>query len=536
MKPTDWSISTQEAIASEALAEEGRLKEAPSVEDCERLVREKFEVIVGYCRKGALDRSFMDIESDLWGSLCVLACGLLRLLLCACEGKMDYEQAQTQALFASRIRDPSPRTITCRFGKLRYYRRYLEFRDQSGGWHPLDAALGLTADGFSATVISWGAQLATQVSYACATRIIRSFLGFAPSTEAIEAHVLGLGKRADSYMQCHGVYHDDGEILVIETDGKAIPTATESELKKRRGARKKRHKLSCTCQRHRGQSGRKNRGSRKRRKKGDKSKNGRSATLMAMYTLGCGADGKLHGPINKKIWGSFQSRKESLQWLRRQATQRGFPPDTTKRIHVVIDGEVCLQKNLQELFPAASFCLDVRHLEEKIWLAGRTFHKEGSADLEAWVAEKTRLLYRGEAALLIKRFTALEESLKRPRADNAGKKALNSLIGYMSKRLFMMPYAKYRKKDLPISSGIIEGAARYVVGERLDCSGMRWIPDRAEMLLHLRCIYLNGDWDDFFRRSVDNDITQLKTGAKVIIRETKPPPILRFEKKKGKSA
>ena len=41
-------------------------------------------------------------------------------------------------------------------------------------------------------------------------------------------------------------------------------------------------------------------------------------------------------------------------------------------------------------------------------------------------------------------------------------------------------------------SGIVEGAARYVVGERLDCSGMRWIPERAEALFHLRCIELTG--------------------------------------------
>ena len=26
---------------------------------------------------------------------------------------------------------------------------------------------------------------------------------------------------------------------------------------------------------------------------------------------------------------------------------------------------------------------------------------------------------------------------------------------------------------------------------------MRWIPERAEALLHLRCIELNGDWENF---------------------------------------
>jgi hypothetical protein len=46
-----------------------------------------------------------------------------------------------------------------------------------------------------------------------------------------------------------------------------------------------------------------------------------------------------------------------------------------------------------------------------------------------------------------------------------------------------------------IASGVVEGAARYVVGERLDNSGMRWIEERAEAVLLLRCIEVNGDWE-----------------------------------------
>lgn len=68
----------------------------------------------------------------------------------------------------------------------------------------------------------------------------------------------------------------------------------------------------------------------------------------------------------------------------------------------------------------------------------------------------------------------------------------------MELRLSMMDYQKLIEEDLVIATGIVEGAARYVVGERMDCSGMRWIPERAEALLRLRCIELNGDWDDFF--------------------------------------
>ena len=158
----------------------------------------------------------------------------------------------------------------------------------------------------------------------------------------------------------------DGEVLVVEVDGKAVPTATEQELQKRRGRRQPRPAGSCGCQRHRGRAKRRGpqrQSSKKRRKKGDKSKNGKSATLAAIYTLRRGADGKLHGPINKRIWGSFASRKKMLAWVRAEATRRGFGPKTTRLVQIVVDGEICLAKRLRKLFPKAILTLDIRHVE-----------------------------------------------------------------------------------------------------------------------------------------------------------------------------
>ena len=77
------------------------------------------------------------------------------------------------------------------------------------------------------------------------------------------------------------------------------------------------------------------------------------------------------------------------------------------------------------------------------------------------------------------------------------REALRKLIGYLEPRLSMMQYGEWIKQDLVIASGQVEGAVRHVVGERLDCAGMRWTQGKAEPLLHLRCIELNGDWEQF---------------------------------------
>src|SRR5439155_26167307 len=161
----------------------------------------------------------------------------------------------------------------------------------------------------------------------------------------IEQVVLGMGRDAAPFMKQLAAPANDGDVLVIEVDGKCPPTATEAELAKRRGKRRPRHQKdgTCGCQRHRGKAKRQARGSKKRRKKGDKSKNGKEVTVVVMYTLKRGDDGKLHGPVNKKIWGTFAGRKAAALWARAQATKRGFGPDTTKTVQIVMDGVECLQ-------------------------------------------------------------------------------------------------------------------------------------------------------------------------------------------------
>ncbi len=112
------------------------------------------------------------------------------------------------------------------------------------------------------------------------------------------------------------------------------------------------------------------------------------------------------------------------------------------------------------------------------------------------------------------------EVLIQRRAKNTKnkRKRLQELIKYMEPRISMLQYKELMNQDLVIASGVIEGAARYVVGEMMDCSGMRWIPQKAEALLHLRCIELNGDWDNFFDWVYQKWTDDLNNGDAVQVR------------------
>lgn len=497
--------------------------------EIEENIKEMVERIVAFCTDELQDDTFFDLEKKLCREVAKLGCLFLQLMLTSFQEKFDYSTLLNSGSYY--MGNTVPRTIKTIYGEVRYWRNYVTIKGKKGsGFYPLDRAVSLTKDGFSPLVMNLAVKLATRVSFSVSVLLFKCFYGWSPSTEAIEALVLGMGRDADEFMEQADAPAEDGDILVIEVDGKATPTAKEEELKKRRGKRKK---WRCCCQRHRNKHKRKCR-CKNTREQEDKSKNGRSITLVVMYTLKKDKDGKLHGPINKKVWGSYAPRKVMLAWARRQAVKRGFSPETGKRIHIVVDGEKCLYDGLSQLFPNATFALDIRHLEEKIWKAGRLFHEKGSEELSQWVEEKTELLYSGQASILLDDLKKLNTTLSaRAKRDKSKRETIEKLINYIEPRLAMMRYKKFIEEDLVIASGIVEGAARYVVGERMDCSGMRWIPERAEALLRLRCIELNGDWDQFFEWGYRRWMEKMKQGKKIIIRQEKPddlPNIKSFDK------
>ena len=493
----------------------------PTVDELQRQTHERLNEIIASCLNEQGPTSFLEFEATLLGLLQSLGCVLIQLFLRARHDRLDPAAWQARGY---RTADPAAgRTLRTSCGPVAYVRAFLVPRHGGGpGVHPLDVALGLTRDGFSPLVIGWFCRLATRMSFQVARELGGMFLGAAPPSSAIEEWVLGLARPAYVSMSEGPLPEDEGKILVIEIDGKAAPTATPQELDRRRRPRAH-HEPGCRCQRHRGRAKRGRRGRKQRRKKGDKSKNGRSATLVVMSTLRRGEDGRLHGPINKKVFGTFGSRRSALEWARAQATRRGFPPGTAKTVQIVVDGETCLERRLRRLFRGAILTLDIRHAQEKLWEVGRLFHREGSAELTRWVEELEELLYKGHVRALLRR---LEQEMRSISSRGPGTKekrgVLKKVIAYLEARVKLMDYGRLRKEDLVIATGVVEGAARYVVGERLDNSGMRWIEERAEAMLLLRCIEVNGDWEAFMRWSQEQRNQDLERGQVVQIRSRTP--------------
>jgi len=72
-----------------------------------------------------------------------------------------------------------------------------------------------------------------------------------------------------------------------------------------------------------------------------------------------------------------------------------------------------------------------------------------------------------------------------------------------------MRYDVCLSRGYPIGSGVVEGACRHVVKDRMEGMGMRWCIPGAQAMLHLRAIHLNGDWEAFQQYRIKADTRKL---------------------------
>lgn len=395
---------------------------------------------------------------------------------------------------------PAPaqaRNLNTFFGVVRYWRSYMrEIRKHDRhGFYPLDEELRLTGDRMSFGLLVVGVRLALKLSFAEARATLGMFVPCAPSTEVIEKTVLGLGRHTAAWFESAPAPEGDGEVLVGQIDSKGAPTATDSELGRRRGKRKKRPRR---CRRHRGRDRRSRYGKKPRRKKGDQSKNARMATMVVMYTLRRGKDGRLHGPINVWRYASFAPKRHAFAVARREAKKRGFGPESGKRFQLLTDGDNDLALYAKEYLPQALHCIDVMHVVEKVWSAGECLYDEGTPACVEWVEARKDELYKGKAAKIVEHLQRRFDATAKTGPGNKGKRErLFEVIRYLEKRVDRLGYDKLIAEDLELGTGMVEGAIKNTLGKRCDHGGMRWIKERVEAVVQLRCIEANGDFERF---------------------------------------
>ncbi len=112
------------------------------------------------------------------------------------------------------------------------------------------------------------------------------------------------------------------------------------------------------------------------------------------------------------------------------------------------------------------------------------------------VMGKSRLLLEGKVGYVI---GSLRQSITKRKLRGAKRKAVQKAINYMEANKEFMRYDVYLAKGYPIGSGVVEGACRHLVKDRMELTGARWPIAGADAILELRAVEINGDWQDFWR-------------------------------------
>jgi hypothetical protein len=260
-----------------------------------------------------------------------------------------------------------------------------------------------------------------------------------------------------------------------------------------------------------------------RRGKGEKANKKKMAAVGAVYTIKpfvrTAADvieevmrkkarERRPSPRNKRVRAELLVGKVALfLWLADEVIRRN--PQGSQPVIFLSDGERALHDRQGEYLPEDTVCiLDLFHVMERLWKVAWCLFEEKTQKREAheWVEERLKRLLEGKVDTVIRgmRYQATQRGLK-----GAKRKTVEDASEYFEGNRSRMKYNEFLAAGYPIGSGVVEGACRHLVKDRMERTGMRWLPSGAQAMLDLRATYLNGEWDGFWNFHVTQEDERL---------------------------
>jgi hypothetical protein len=358
----------------------------------------------------------------------------------------------------------------------------------------LDAALNLPPDKYSDGLRRHLAHDVAIMSFDEATeRMTQTTGGHIPKRQS-EQVVVQMAQDFEAFYemrQAQGAEASE-DLLVLTTDGKGIVMRHEDLREATRKAAERAWPTRKT-----------------RLSPGEKRQRKRMATVASVYTAAPYArrpeavmspDDELPRPKvhNKRVWASVAREAEAViddlfqEALRRDPTQQ-------RAWVVLVDGE---PHQLARIQAAASrhqvsvtIVMDFIHVLEYLWDAARGLEPSDSQTSEVWVQERALKVLQGharEVAAGMRRSATLRGLSDKQRA------AVDTCADYLLNRQSYLRYDVFLAQGFPIATGVIEGACRHLVKDRMDLTGARWRLPSAEAVLQLRSLRSSGDFEAYW--------------------------------------
>ena len=398
------------------------------------------------------------------------------------------------------VRQCTERNLMTSFGEVQCPRPLFGARNATQ-LSPHDAALNLPADSFSFVMRKEVALQAAQTSFDTTLATIkRTTAAHVAKRQAEELVVRATVDFGAFYRHCaFGVSPEStSELLILSLDRKGVvmvPRDLTDATRERAEASTK--KLDS------------------RKTKGEKDNKKRMAVVAAVYTIAPHlrtpeqvVAGLRHvrdttrtkppKPEYKRVWSSLHKTvEEVVEDLFNEADLRD--PDKTKACYALVDGESALEQHIAAEATRrgrkVTLVLDFIHAVEYLWKASTAFFGEEDAQRETWVLERLAKVLHGRVSEVA---AGMAHSATLRGLSDTARKPVDKAVNYLIKRKHMMPYSELLAAGTPIGSGIIEGACRHLICDRLEKAGARWTLDRAEAVMQLRALVAKGDFEAYW--------------------------------------
>lgn len=465
------------------------------------------EDLAGFVRRAVADgASLDDLERGTFGRLLQMGRAAVDLFLEAQgNGDLGPMVATPEGSVLERSDVPRDRPVRTIFGEHRFQAYvYSRGRKQKIELRPIDARINLPEGKTSYLLQEFSQLFCVEKAFGVGARQFEAIFQQQLSVDVLEDINRAMGEQADRFLDGLGApaKADEGEILVVSADGKGVPLVRQDaaqvpafEEKERPGNRRM-ATLGCvyTVARH------------VRTPEQIVAALFRDETVQQPpdrpqpqgkryrgYFAEAGAEGEDAVPGAYRTW----------TWITEEVQARHRPGQPIVRLmdaqpSLWEASEACLDDFVAELREAGQLqplvdILDIIHVAGYVWKAAKAFHSHKEQQ-EAFVHERLLRILRGEVLGVVKgmRRMARQRDLK-----GEALKAVQTTCNYFRKNARRMRYHKYLRAGYPIATGVIEGACRHVIKDRMEQGGMRWTLAGAEAMLNVRSVCASSEWEAF---------------------------------------
>jgi hypothetical protein len=203
-------------------------------------------------------------------------------------------------------------------------------------------------------------------------------------------------------------------------------------------------------------------------------------------------------PVGKTLWASLKKPMKTVietgfaEGLRRDPEHQAAWVVLVDGDHTQID---CIEKAANASGVTVAIIVDIMHVLEYLWKAAKALFEPEDSNAAQWVGEQIAQLLQGQVNAMVR---SLRRSAPLQGLSAKQREPIEQCATYLANHASSLNYPHYLAKGYPIATGVIEGACRYLVKDRMEITGARWGLEGGEAVLKLRALYINGDFDAYW--------------------------------------